>query len=45
MGKVAPSFVVGIIDSEGKELPDGSEGELAVRTDIGGGSCWIFKGQ
>lgn len=44
MGKATPSFVVGIIDADGKELPDGSEGELAVRTDIGGGSRWIFKG-
>lgn len=45
MGKVAPSFVVGIIDDKGKELGDGEEGELAVRTDVGGGSRWIFKGE
>ncbi|KAK4058387.1 hypothetical protein OIO90_000545 [Microbotryomycetes sp. JL221] len=44
MGKVAPSFVMGVLDSEGRELPDGEEGQLAVRSDIGGGSKWIFKG-
>lgn len=44
MGKVAPHFVVGIIGSKGEELADGEEGELAVRTDVGGGQKWIFKG-
>ncbi|KAM0788367.1 hypothetical protein ACM66B_001507 [Microbotryomycetes sp. NB124-2] len=44
MGKVAPSFVMGVLDGEGRELPDGQEGQLAVRTDVGGGSRWIFKG-
>lgn len=44
MGKVAPSFVVGIIGAKGQELPLGEEGELAVRTDVGGGRSWIFKG-
>ncbi|KAK4051864.1 hypothetical protein OIV83_002569 [Microbotryomycetes sp. JL201] len=26
MGKVAPSFVMGVLDAEGRELPDGQEG-------------------
>ncbi|ORY79352.1 acyl-coenzyme A synthetase O-MACS [Leucosporidium creatinivorum] len=44
MGKLAPHVIVAVIDSNGKELPDGEEGELAVRVDVGGGSRWIFKG-
>ncbi|SCZ99085.1 BZ3500_MvSof-1268-A1-R1_Chr3-1g05803 [Microbotryum saponariae] len=44
MGKCAPHFVVGIIGPNGEELEDGQEGELAVRTDVGGGAKWIFKG-
>jgi hypothetical protein len=45
MGKLAPHAIVAVIDSEGKELPDGEEGELAVRVDVGAGSRWIFKGE
>ncbi|GAA6010179.1 hypothetical protein JCM11491_005378 [Sporobolomyces phaffii] len=44
MGKAAPHFEIGIIGPDGEELPVGHEGELAVRTDAGAGSCWIFKG-
>ncbi|GAA5936026.1 acyl-CoA synthetase [Sporobolomyces koalae] len=44
MGKAAPSFEIGIIGPNGEELKRGEEGELAVRTDSGSGSCWIFKG-
>ncbi|GAA5866119.1 hypothetical protein JCM1840_005077 [Sporobolomyces johnsonii] len=44
MGKAAPFFEIGIIGPNGEELPVGEEGELAVRCDKGGGSCWIFKG-
>ncbi|GAA5919740.1 hypothetical protein JCM1841_000781 [Sporobolomyces salmonicolor] len=44
MGKAAPFFEIGIIGPNGEELPVGEEGELAVRCDEGGGSCWIFKG-
>ncbi|GAA6058757.1 hypothetical protein JCM10212_001873 [Sporobolomyces blumeae] len=44
MGKAAPYFEIGIIGPNGEEMPVGEEGELAVRTDRGGGTCWIFKG-
>ncbi|GAA5881051.1 hypothetical protein JCM8547_001583 [Rhodosporidiobolus lusitaniae] len=44
MGKVGPFFQVSIIDHDGKELGVGQEGEIGIRTDEGGGSCWIFKG-
>ncbi|BGP38606.1 hypothetical protein JCM10450v2_002555 [Rhodotorula kratochvilovae] len=44
MGKVGPFFQVGIIGQNGEQLADGEEGEIAVRTDEGGGACWIFKG-
>ncbi|BGP14573.1 hypothetical protein JCM10213v2_002522 [Rhodosporidiobolus nylandii] len=44
MGKVAPFFRVGIIGPGGEELGVDEEGELAIRTDAGGGKCWIFKG-
>lgn len=44
MGKPAPYFHMGIIGPSGEELKDGEEGELAIRTDKGAGSCWIFKG-
>lgn len=43
MGRVAPGFEVAVIGAEGL-LKDGEEGELCVRTDVGGGSRWIFKG-
>lgn len=45
MGKPAPYFEIGIIDHEGRELGDGEEGELAIRTDKGAGDVWIFKGE
>lgn len=45
MGKLAPHVTVAVIDSNGRELPDGEEGELAVRVDVGAGSRWIFKGE
>lgn len=44
MGKAAPFFQVGIIDHDGRELGDDQEGEIAIRTDVGGGAVWIFKG-
>lgn len=44
MGKPAPFFQMGIVGQNGEELRDGEEGELAIRTDKGAGSCWIFKG-
>ncbi|GAA5914314.1 uncharacterized protein JCM6883_001812 [Sporobolomyces salmoneus] len=44
MGKAAPFFEIGIIGPKGEELEIGEEGELAVRTDAGAGTCWIFKG-
>lgn len=44
MGKPAPFFQMGIVGHNGEELRDGEEGELAIRTDKGAGSCWIFKG-
>lgn len=44
MGKAAPFFEIGIIGQDGEQLTNGQEGELAVRTDRGGGTCWIFKG-
>ncbi|GAA6002262.1 hypothetical protein JCM10207_003152 [Rhodosporidiobolus poonsookiae] len=44
MGKVAPFFKVGIIGPDGEELGTDEEGEIAIRTDTGGGRCWIFKG-
>lgn len=31
MGRVAPGFEVGLVDDSGKELPDGIEGEIAIR--------------
>ena len=31
MGVVAPGFDLAIVDDEGKELPDGHEGEVAIR--------------
>jgi hypothetical protein len=44
MGKVSPFFTVGIIDHDGRELGVGEEGEIGIRTDVGGGARWIFKG-
>lgn len=44
MGKAGPFFQVGIIGEDGRELGTGEEGELAIRTDHGGGAHWIFKG-
>lgn len=45
MGKCAPHCIVSIIGPDGQELEDGKEGEMAIRTDVGGGSKWIFKGE
>lgn len=45
MGKVGPFFEIAIIGPDGQELEDGEEGEFGVRTDAGGGACWIFKGK
>ncbi|GAA6003100.1 uncharacterized protein JCM10292_002861 [Rhodotorula paludigena] len=44
MGKPGPFFQMGIIGQDGEELGVGQEGEIAIRTDEGGGACWIFKG-
>ncbi|GAA6037898.1 hypothetical protein JCM8097_009480 [Rhodosporidiobolus ruineniae] len=44
MGKVAPFFQVAIIGPNGEELGVDEEGEIGIRTDEGGGACWIFKG-
>lgn len=43
MGKAAPGVTMAIIGPNGVEEP-GVEGEIAVRTDQGGGAHWIFKG-
>ena len=43
MGLVAPGFEVGVVGVD-KVLGPGEEGELCIRTDVGGGSKWIFKG-
>lgn len=45
MGKPGPFFQMGIIGQDGEELGVGQEGEIAIRTDEGGGACWIFKGE
>lgn len=45
MGQVAPGgFEVNVVGPKGEEMGVGEEGELAVRTDCGAGSKWIFKG-
>lgn len=44
MGKAAPGFTIGVIGPQGEELEVGVEGELAIRTDVGGGRNWIFRG-
>lgn len=31
MGHAAPGFTIGIVDNDGNELPDGAEGNLAIR--------------
>ncbi len=31
MGHAAPGFTIGIVDNDGNELPDGTEGNLAIR--------------
>jgi len=31
MGKPMPGYEIGVVDEEGKELPDGEEGQIAVR--------------
>ena len=32
LGVAAPGFTLGIVDEDGGELPDGEEGEIAIRT-------------
>ncbi|KAL8286807.1 hypothetical protein RQP46_004335 [Phenoliferia psychrophenolica] len=43
MGVASPGFEIGVIGVD-RILGDGEEGELCVRTDVGGGSRYIFKG-
>ena len=43
MGKASPGFEIGVVGVDAL-MPFGEEGELCVRTDVGGGSRWIFKG-
>lgn len=43
MGKASPGITLGILGPSGV-LPIGEEGELCVRSDLGGGKTWLFKG-